>query len=85
MHFQNSNIMTSFDLNNCTIQVPSKDIQPGGKGRPALPFQLFVQGYDAKSTSLSDKFSQLILGFETEEEMEIRKSEILPHIIECKV
>ena len=82
MHFQNSNIMTSFDLTGCTIQVPSKDTQPGGKGRPALPFQLFVQGYDAKSTSL---FSQLILGFETEEEMEIRKSEILLHIKECKV
>ena len=77
MHFQNSNIMTSFDLTGCTILVPSKDPQPGGKDRPALPFQLFV---DAKSTSLSDKFSQLILGFETEEEMEIRKSEILPHI-----
>ena len=77
--------MTSFDLTGCTIQDPSKDPQRGGKGRPALPFQLFVQGYDAKSTSLSEKFSQLILGFETEKEMEIRKSEILPHIKECKV
>ena len=72
MYHQNSTIETSFKVTGCGTQDPLKNTQPGGYGRPALPFQLFIKGYDATN--------QLILGFATAKEFDERKSAILSHI-----
>ena len=77
MHFEISTTITAFYLTSCKSLVPLKDTKRGISGRPTLPFQLVLQGYEP--------YNQLIIGFETEEEMETRKNAILPHIQVFKV
>ena len=77
VHYKNGTVKASFQLTSCGSLVPPKSSKPDkASGRPALPFQLLVQGIGHWRER-----QDMVLGFETEDKLKTWEQEIRKHII----
>ena len=82
INYKNGTVKVSFQLTSCDSLVDPKSVKSDDStDRPALPFQLFVQGNERAGLLFGKERQGIVLGFETEVELKIWEEAIRKHIL----